>query len=97
MTNEMPMTEELIKHMVNRFLCWKLPKTFNPDCGIKFQPIINEGTTLEHKYEPTGTNVFCYSEAEQMVRFMLDSAPNLPVNSSVPDWLRTLDYQRDMA
>ena len=72
------LTEEQIKHMVNRFLGWKLPKTFNPDCGIKFEPVINAGTTYEHRYEPNGTNVFCYSEAEQMVRHMLESLPQPP-------------------
>lgn len=31
------MTEAQIKHMVNRFLSWKLPDNFNPDAGISFK------------------------------------------------------------
>src|SRR5206468_1984762 len=30
------LTDEQIKHMVNRFLAWRLPEHFNPDCGIHF-------------------------------------------------------------
>ena len=30
-------TEAQIKHMVDRFLGWKLPLDFNPDGGIKFE------------------------------------------------------------
>lgn len=31
------MTEDQIKHMVNRFLQWKLPEHFRPDAGISFK------------------------------------------------------------
>ncbi len=27
----------MINEMVSRFLCWKLPKDFAPDCGISFK------------------------------------------------------------
>lgn len=71
----MKLTDEQIKYMVNRFLGWKLPKTFNPDGGVKFEPVINTGTTYEHRYNPSGTNILCYSQAEEMVNFMLDGMP----------------------
>jgi hypothetical protein len=29
------MTDEQIKHMVNRFLGWRLPENFQPDAGIR--------------------------------------------------------------
>lgn len=60
-------TAKLIKHMVDRFLWWKLPSTFAPDGGVKFERI---GT-----HEPTGTNVFTAIEAEAMVRHMLEGLP----------------------
>lgn len=27
---------QVINKMVDRFLCWELPKNFTPDCGISF-------------------------------------------------------------
>ena len=52
---------EIIKEVVSRFLGWKLPKDFNPDCGISF----------DEKHEPVGTNLFTAMQAEEMVRFIL--------------------------
>ena len=49
------------KEVANRFLGWKLPKDFNPDCGISF----------DKKHEPFGTNLFTATQAEEMVRFIL--------------------------
>lgn len=66
------MTEQQIKHMVNRFLAWKLPTTFNPDGGIKFEPIANAGTEHEYRHAPTGTNLLDAGQAEAMVRHMLE-------------------------
>ncbi len=58
------MTEAQIKHMVARFLVWKLPSSFSPDCGIEYKP-------LPSGSRPIGTNVFTTTEAEAMVRNML--------------------------
>lgn len=66
------MTEDQIKHMVSRFLNWKLPETFNPDGGISFQKMINENTPWPHKSEPVGTNLFDWQQAEAMVRYMIE-------------------------
>lgn len=67
------MTEDQIKQMANRFLGWKLPADFHPDAGIKFEPHINPGTTYDHDRQgPVGTNLFTASQAEQMVRHMLE-------------------------
>ena len=52
---------EIIKEVANRFLGWKLPKDFSPDCGISF----------DKKHEPVGTNLFTATQAEEMVRFIL--------------------------
>lgn len=66
------MNEDQIKHMVNRFLSWKLPDTFSPDGGIIYEGAIgNAGTAYEYRREPVGTNLLTATEAEAMVRHMI--------------------------
>lgn len=69
------MTEDQIKHMTNRFLAWKLPETFNPDGGIRFEKIAGANGPHPFKNEPSGTNLFGYTEAEAMVRHMIEDLP----------------------
>lgn len=69
------MNDEQIKHMVQRFLGWKLPEHFNPDGGISFQQMRNVGTPYEFKSEPSGTNLFDAQQAEAMVRHMIEGLP----------------------
>lgn len=69
------MTDEQIKHMTERFLCWKLPATFNPDAGISFEPDFNVGTAHPMRHEPMGTNLLDYTQAEAMVRHMAEGLP----------------------
>ena len=66
------LSEEQIKYMVNRFLGWRLPENFNPDAGISFQPNFNEETAHPMRHEPTGTNLFDATQAEEMVRYLVD-------------------------
>jgi hypothetical protein len=70
-------TDARIKHMVDRFLGWKLPRdTFNPDCGISFdKEPFNTHTPYPSKYEPSGTNLFNGTQAEAMVRYMIEGLP----------------------
>jgi len=70
------MNEAQIKHMAERFLNWKLPEDFNPDAGISFQPMFNENTPHPMRHEPTGTNLFGYDDAVNMVRHMIKDAPD---------------------
>lgn len=69
------MTDDQIKHMVNRFLGWKLPENFAPDAGISFKPDYNEGTPWPMRHEPSGTNLLDAVQAEVMVRAMLADLP----------------------
>lgn len=74
------MTNEQIKHMVGRFLSWKLPADFSPDCGVSFSPEYNRSYNEHHglppsRHEPVGTNLLTASQAEAMVRYMLDGLP----------------------
>jgi hypothetical protein len=66
------MTEEQIQHLVGRFLAWRLPKDFNPDGGIRAaRP--NYHPSVE--WAPSGTNLLDATQAEAMVRHMLDGLP----------------------
>jgi hypothetical protein len=69
------MTDDQIKHMVDRFLSWKLPEAFNPDAGISFKAEYNEHSAHPMRHEPTGTNLFSATQAEAMVRYMLENMP----------------------
>ena len=72
------MTDEQIKHMAERFLGWKLPENFNPDGGIRFTPLANAGMgQYEYRYrrQPTGTNLFDFTQAVEMVRHMVEGLP----------------------
>ncbi len=60
-----------IKHMVQRFLSWKLPENFNPDGGVSFKKTFNEHTSHPMKHEPCGTNLLNAIQAEAMIRHLL--------------------------
>lgn len=79
------MTDEQIKHMVEQFLRWKLPENWHPDGGISFEPVGNAGTTYEFKREPSGTNLFDYTQAKAMVLHMLDGMPALAASPPEQD------------
>ncbi len=70
------MTDAQIKHMVDRFLGWKLPEDFHPDAGISFKPTFNDHLPTPMKHEPSGTNLFHAQQAEAMVRHMIAGMPS---------------------
>jgi hypothetical protein len=74
------MTDDQIKHMVDRFLGWRLPENFQPDAGISFKPEHNIEYNADRgkppaRHEPSGTNLFDASQAEAMVRYMIEGMP----------------------
>lgn len=72
---ELPtMTEDQIKHMVSRFLAWKLPEHFNPDNGISFDRSVPHPAC-----PPVGTNLFSADQAEAMVRHLVEGMPAVDV------------------
>lgn len=73
---ENEMTEDQIKHMAARFCGWKLPENFNPDAGISFKPTFNDWMETPMRHNPTGTNLFTYDQAIEMVRYMVKGMPN---------------------
>jgi hypothetical protein len=69
------MTEAQIKHMTEQFLRWKLPNPWHPDGGITFEREANKGTPYAHTRQPSGTNLFDYNQAKEMVLHMLEGLP----------------------
>lgn len=63
--------------MVSRFLSWKLPADFAPDCGISFK----RESDYDHpefgrtKFEPTGTNLLHAGQAKAMLEHILQPQP----------------------
>jgi len=75
-TERNTMTEEQIEYMARRFCGWPLPKDFNPDNGITFEPIGNKGhPTAEYVRDLSGTNLFDLEQAKAMVRYMVEGMP----------------------
>jgi hypothetical protein len=74
---EIDMTEDQIKHMVDRFLMWKLPADFSPDNGISFDAVASYFGSPEKRQvrQPVGTNLLTATQATAMVRHMLDGLP----------------------
>lgn len=60
-----------VDKMVDRFLGWKLPTDFAPDCGIEFK----RESDYEHpefgrtKFEPIGTNLLHAGQAKEMLEY----------------------------
>ena len=65
-----PASDQQIKSMVDRFLGWRLPESFHPDCGITF-----DKSKIHPSSWPTGTNLIDASQATAMVRHMLELPP----------------------
>ena len=84
------MDDASIKHMVDRFLQWKLPKTFSPDNGISFNPVGNPDTDHTYTREPVGTNLLDYTQATEMVRFMVEGLDTH--STTIVNTLPCLDY-----
>lgn len=67
------MTDEQIKHMVDRFLGWRLPADFNPDGGISYtRPNYHPSVDAT----PTGTNLLDAIQADAMIRYLVDGMPD---------------------
>jgi hypothetical protein len=69
------MTEDQIKYMAARFCGWKLPDNFNPDNGITFERFGNKGTPFQFERDPSGTNLLCFEQAKEMVKYLIEGMP----------------------
>lgn len=79
----------LINEMVNRFLCWKLPKDFGPDAGIRFAP--GPLQQPDGPYWPSGTNLLDATQARQM----FEHCTSGPAVSRLIDRLHAAEAERD--
>lgn len=77
------MTEAQIKHLVDRFLNWRLPRDFNPDAGIRYSAPVSAGPSTNEM--PSGTNLFDASQARQMVAHMIEGLPSEPAAQVMSD------------
>lgn len=68
------MLKQQIEHMVNRFLGWRLPKPWHPDNGISYSRPNYAHPPADHDW-PTGTNLFDATQADAMVRNMVEGLP----------------------
>lgn len=69
------MTDDQIKYMANRFLAWRLPADFLPDNGISYaRP--NYAPSVDAT--PVGTNLLNATQAEAMVRFIVEGLAQPP-------------------
>ena len=60
--------DALLKSMVSRFLCWKLPQDFAPDCRVHFD---REAAAADIGGWPVGTNLLTAEQALAMFRHCL--------------------------
>ena len=59
-----------INKLVDKFLCWNLPKDFSPDGGITYQQ--NQAIYGNNSPSmPTGTNLFTAGQAKKMFEYLL--------------------------
>ena len=61
--------------MVARFLAWKLPHDFSPDCYIRFDREAADAGSW-----PVGTNLLTASQASDMLKHVLGIAPGQVVS-----------------
>jgi hypothetical protein len=66
-----------IKKMVDRFLGWKLPRDFSPDCGISFDGRKDDEWN-KNKTWPIGTNLLSADQAKAMFEYVLADAALAP-------------------
>ena len=75
------MNDAQIKHMVDRFLAWKLPGNFSPDGGISFDPPVAVAWPW-----PIGTNLLDATQVTAMVQHMVSGLPANEVPEPNPEW-----------
>lgn len=87
------MTEAQIKHMVDRFLGWRLPENFNPDGGVSYKRP-NYHPDVDARQLLSGTNIFSADQADAMVRNMIEGMPSGGAHSpTLEDIKTTLTHQ----
>lgn len=73
-TEFIKLRDECRKKALARFLAWKLPATFRPDCGISFDGRGKDARGFDKGW-PVGTNLFTADEAQAMFEHCLAIEP----------------------
>jgi hypothetical protein len=60
--------KEMLDRMTNRFLTWRLPETFGPDCFVSF----DRAGAKRNQSWPVGTNILTFDEARAMLEHILE-------------------------
>lgn len=81
------MEKELIDAMVSRFLGWRLPKDFAPDCGISFDGRKDDEWN-KNKTWPIGTNVLNADQARDLFVHLLSNEQIRPKTAEPVAWLK---------
>lgn len=81
---------------VQRFLGWKLPATFSPDCGVHFDYVGMNPESMNTW--PVGTNLLTADEARQMLEHILGfPLPDAEQANSGTIWLRKGPHVHEIA
>jgi hypothetical protein len=84
-----------IATMVNRFLGWKLPEQFYPDCGITFTH--NETWGPYPNNWPIGTNLLTADQAKGMFEYVLQDLISTPTPPSAEQSkINSIECQEDI-
>ncbi len=67
------MVKTVLDKLVDRFLGWKVPETFGPDCGVTF---VKPNSVYPESY-PVGTNLLTAVEAKAMFQHVSANIPML--------------------
>jgi hypothetical protein len=81
-------SRETLKAAVNRFLGWRLPHNFQPDCGISFTPVDHPNSW------PTGTNLLSAEQAKEMFEYALKPVEAPPRTDGLEALVRELEDVR---
>lgn len=67
------MVKSVLSKLVDRFLGWKIPQTFGPDCYISF----DREKAVQNNGWPIGTNLLNAEEAKAMIEYLAANNPML--------------------
>ena len=71
---------QVADEMVIRFLAWKLPQDFSPDCHIRFDRDAADAGSW-----PVGTNLLNAIQARAMLKHVLGIAPASGLPDNAPE------------
>ncbi len=74
---------EVTQQMIDRFLSWKLPEDFSPDCGVSFDKRPPDAKGYARPW-PVGTSLLTATQARQMLEHVLQAPTPLEQKKADP-------------